>query len=77
MSVALNCGTGRGYSIKQVINMTQKVMTKELPIVYTQRRDGDPEQLIAANDEICSVLDWTPKYSDLERIVRDCYSFFK
>ncbi len=74
-SVALNCGTGSGCSVNQVMNMAQKVMNKELLIVYAQRRYGDPEQFIAANDEICSVLDWTPKYSDLECTVRDCYSF--
>jgi UDP-glucose 4-epimerase len=66
----LNCGYGHGYSVREVLDAVQRVNGKPLTIVEEGRRPGDPPELIAAVEKIHKVLGWTPKYDDLETIVR-------
>jgi UDP-glucose 4-epimerase len=68
-STTLNCGYGRGYSVREVIQMVERVAGHELAKVESPRRPGDPPTLIAAADRIRAVLHWTPRYDDLEKIV--------
>jgi len=69
-SVTLNAGYGHGYSVRQVLEMVEKVNQAPLNIIETGRRAGDPPSLIAKADRIRQVLDWQPQYDDLEAIVR-------
>jgi len=69
-STRLNCGYGHGYSVRQVLDMVQKVNDGSIKIVEHPRRAGDPPELIANVDKIRNTLDWTPKYNDLETIVK-------
>ena len=67
-SATLNCGYGRGYSVREVIEMVERVAGHALPKVEAPRRAGDPPTLIAAADKIRDTLNWTPRYDDLEQI---------
>lgn len=69
-SITLNCGYGHGYSVREVLDMVQKVNGSPINVVETDRRAGDPPTLIAAAEKIQRVLGWKPKYDDLEAIVR-------
>ena len=69
-SITLNAGYGHGYSVREVLNMFNKVNGTPLKVIEAERRAGDPPTLIAKADKIRSVLDWEPKYDDLEEIVR-------
>ena len=46
-STALNLGTGRGYSVREVINRVESIGTKPVPARETPRRPGDPPMLVA------------------------------
>jgi UDP-glucose 4-epimerase len=65
-----NCGYGRGFSVREVIDMVKKVSGKEFPVKIEGRRPGDPAGLVADNSRIRETLSWTPEYDDLETIVR-------
>lgn len=67
-STTLNCGYGRGYSVREVIEMVEKVLGSNLNKEESPRRAGDPPTLIAVADRIRSVLNWSPQYDDLEEI---------
>ena len=67
-SQTLNCGYGHGYSVRQVLDMVQRVAGQSIPQREAPRRAGDPPTLIAAVDRIHSSLDWQPRYDDLEEI---------
>jgi UDP-glucose 4-epimerase len=67
-STTLNCGYGRGYSVREVIDMVEKVNGAALARSEAPRRAGDPPTLIAAADRIRTVLDWQPRFDDLEQI---------
>jgi UDP-glucose 4-epimerase len=65
-----NCGYGRGYSVRQVLDAMQKAAGSKLDIRMTGRRAGDPEQLIADSRKLQSTLRWHPQRNSLELIVR-------
>lgn len=69
-STTLNCGYGHGYSVREVLDMVSKVNGKPLHIIDKPRRAGDPPQLIAGVEKIHRVLDWNPRYNNLELIVK-------
>jgi UDP-glucose 4-epimerase len=67
-STTLNCGYGHGYSVREVISMVEKVAGLEIRQQEAERRAGDPPTLIAEASRIRSVLNWAPRYDDLEKI---------
>jgi UDP-glucose 4-epimerase len=69
-STLVNCGYGRGYSVREVIDAVNRVHGTPIKVIEEPRRAGDPPALIAAVDKIHQTLDWTPKYDDLDVIVK-------
>ncbi|MBN9448937.1 MAG: UDP-glucose 4-epimerase GalE, partial [Bosea sp.] len=51
-SLTLNCGYGRGYSVKDVVGVVKKVSGVDFPVKLSPRRAGDPASLIAKADRI-------------------------
>lgn len=68
-SITLNCGYGRGYSVYEVVDAFRRVTGADLDYEIGPRRAGDPAQLIADNAAIRTVLDWRPRYDDIDFIV--------
>ena len=68
--VTLNCGYGHGYSVREVLAMVEKVAGRPLRIREEPRRAGDPPTLIARADKVRGLLGWTPRFDDLESIVK-------
>ncbi len=74
-SLTLNCGYGRGYSVREVVDVVKKVSGVDFPVTLSGRRAGDPASLIARADRIRSELGWTPEHDDLEEIVRQALAW--
>jgi UDP-glucose-4-epimerase GalE len=74
-SQALNLGTGRGHSVKEVIDTVARVSGKNVPFVNAPRRAGDPPELVAAPARAREVLGWTCQYADIETIVRHAWAW--
>ncbi|MGQ0658049.1 MAG: UDP-glucose 4-epimerase GalE [Chromatiales bacterium] len=74
-STTLNCGYGHGYSVREVLRTIEKVDGKPLKIREEPRRAGDPPALIAVADRIREAMQWTPRYDDLEIIVRSALAW--
>jgi len=72
-STAINLGTGRGYSVLEVISAVEKVTRKKVPYVTGPRRPGDPAVLVASSGKAREVLGWEPRHSSLEEIVETAY----
>jgi len=69
-SQTLNCGYGHGYSVREVLDAVQSVDGRPLTIIEEPRRPGDPPALVADAARIRRVLGWTPRYDNLEFIVK-------
>jgi UDP-glucose 4-epimerase len=74
-SVALNCGYGRGVSVREVIEAVSRVVGRELPAVESPRRPGDPPALIADPRRIKADFGWQPKHDNLEEIIATAYEW--
>jgi UDP-glucose 4-epimerase len=71
-STTLNCGYGHGYSVREVVQMVERVSgAGPLAVVESPRRAGDPPSLVARADRVRQLLGWRPRYDDLETIVRN------
>lgn len=68
-STTLNCGYGRGFSVREVLDTVSEVCGKTLNIREMNRRAGDPAWLVSRADRIRDVLGWAPRFDDLRKIV--------
>lgn len=72
-SQIFNCGYGHGFSVRQVIDAVRTVTGIDLLVEDTDRRGGDPAELVAGSDRIRSHLNWQPQHDDLEFIIRTAW----
>ena len=69
-----NLGNGLGYSVKEVIETCEKVTGKKANAIMSDRREGDPAQLIASSEKIDRELGWKAKYN-LEDIISSAWKW--
>lgn len=74
-NVCCNLGTGRGYSVLEVVEAVRRVTGHPLPIQYSARRDGDPPILVADGSCAADLLGWHAVRSTIEQIVGDAWRF--
>ena len=70
-----NLGTGKGYSVLEVIKKCKKVTGLKLKVEFVSRRFVDPPILIASPKKIMNELNWRPVYSDLDTIIKHAWSW--
>lgn len=76
-SEQFNLGNGKGFSVREVIDATQRVTGRTLNIVNEPRRIGDPAILVADSSKAYDVLRWHPKHTDLDSIIQDAWDWEK
>lgn len=69
-SQVLNCGYGRGFTVREVIDTVKARSGADFPVSETGPRAGDPVALMADNKRITDTLGWTPDHDDLGTIVQ-------
>ncbi len=73
-SYCLNLGTGKGISVKQIVDATENVIGRRLNYRFAPRRPGDPAVITAQSDRAQKVLGWKPRYTDIEGIIRTVWN---
>ncbi len=68
-SEVLNCGYGRGYSVRELLSAVERANDAPLTIREEPRRAGDPPVLVAEAQRIREVLNWQPRLDDINAIV--------
>ncbi len=71
--LALNLGSGTGYSNREVVSCVQEVTGVDFDVRIADRRPGDPPEAVASNRRASEILGWSPTRSDLETMVRDAW----
>jgi UDP-glucose-4-epimerase GalE len=74
-SAALNLGTSRGYSVREVIASIERVSGRTVPLLEGERRPGDPPALVADARLAREVLSWRPRYQELDDIVSTAWNW--
>ncbi len=64
-----NCGYGKGYSVLDVVNATNKLCKNKITYKFSKRRSGDVEKLVAETNKMLRHFDWKPKHNNLNEII--------
>jgi len=72
-----NLGNGRGFSVREVIQVAREVTGRPIPAVESPRREGDPAVLVASSEKIRRELGWKPKRAELRSIVSSAWEWHR
>ncbi len=75
--LCVNLGTGRGTSVREIVQACREVTGHPIPEVIGQRREGDPPELIADATLATDLLGWTPQYKDVKSIVETAWKWHR
>jgi len=76
-SIILNCGYGKGISVKQVVDGFIKITKKEANVIILKKRPADIVSSIANNNNLKSFIKWKPQYNNLSLIIKSCLNWEK
>jgi UDP-glucose 4-epimerase len=71
----MNCGYGYGFSVKDVVSVAKKVTGIDFTVVETDRRAGDPPELVADSTKLRQLTGWQPRHDDLEFIIKTAWDW--
>ncbi|MFB6365654.1 UDP-glucose 4-epimerase GalE [Paenibacillus elgii] len=74
-SSVYNLGNGKGFSVKEVIDIARKVTGHAIPAVVEARRAGDPAVLVASSERGRTELGWQPKRDSLQQIIASAWAW--
>ncbi|UQZ84820.1 UDP-glucose 4-epimerase [Paenibacillus konkukensis] len=72
-----NLGNGKGFSVKEVVEIARQVTGHPIPAVVQERRAGDPAVLIASSARTQAELGWKPQRDSLEHIINSAWTWHK
>jgi UDP-glucose 4-epimerase len=75
--IKVNLGTGRGYSVREVIDACREISGHAIPAVTAPRRPGDPPELVADARLAHALLGWTPRYKTIDAIVETAWRWHR
>ena len=76
-SEAVNLGTNRGYSVREVVRAAEAVTGRKVPVLDRPRREGDVPVLLASREKARRVLGWEPVQSDIVTILRTAWDWHR
>jgi len=74
-STAVNLGTGRGFSVREIITTAEEVTGRTVPVNYGPRRAGDPPELICNPAKAKAVLGWEAEYKDPRQHIESAWKW--
>jgi len=77
MEYRYNLGTGKGYSVREVVRVAEETTGKSIPVKEGPRRQGDPPVLIADSEKVQRELHWQPRYPDLHSIIETAWRWHR
>jgi len=72
-----NCGYGKGFSVKEVIETYNKFLEKKIKYKIGPKRPGDSKLVVANPDKFSKIMNWQPKFNNLEYILKTAYEWEK
>lgn len=75
--LCVNLGTGRGTSVREIVEACREVTGHPIPETMGQRRAGDPPELIADARLAKELLGWTPAYTDVRSMIETAWNWHR
>ena len=75
-SLILNCGYGKGYSVKEIVEIFKKIK-KGVIVTYKKKRIGDVAQIYSDNSKLKKILKWKPKFNNIQTILKSAINWEK
>ena len=72
-----NLGTGRGYSVLEILRVAEKVTGRNIPFKIVGKRSGDPSELVANPSFANKELNWHPEQSDINTILSSTWNSYR
>lgn len=72
-----NCGYGKGFSVKEVIEIFNKILKKKINYRVGKKRKGDCEKIISNSKKFNRIMSWKPKFNNLRYILSTAYKWEK
>ena len=72
-SQVFNLGTGKGFSVREVIDASRSVTNREVPFSEGPRRAGDATKLVSGSTRAEADLGWEPKRSTMPHMIADAW----
>ena len=73
----VNLGTGKPYSVKEIIEATEEITQEKIVRDFRNKRPGDPPTLVADNALVRKLLGWEPIHSDLKNIIETAWQWHR
>ncbi|HEY9630759.1 MAG TPA: UDP-glucose 4-epimerase GalE [Coleofasciculaceae cyanobacterium] len=74
-SSTFNLGNGNGFSVREIIAAARQVTGREIQVLESDRRPGDPPSLVGSSDQARQTLGWQPQYADLHQILTHAWNW--
>ena len=75
-SFVLNCGYGKGYSVKEIVDIFKK-LKKDVLVDVLRRRPGDLDHVYSNTNKFKKLINWKPKYKNIKKIVLSAINWEK
>lgn len=72
-SRVFNLGTGKGFSVREVVEHSREVTNRDVPMVEGDRRPGDCTKLVSGSTRAEAELGWCPVRSNLKEMISDAW----
>lgn len=72
-----NLGNGKGFSVRKVIESTERVTGTKIMVREGAKRKGDPAQLVASSEKIMKDLGWKPAFPELDTIIETAWKWHR
>lgn len=76
-SLAVNLGSENGISVDEMITAARKITGQPVKSVYVERRAGDPAKLVASSQKAKELLNWHPRFSDVDTLVKTTWDAYR
>ncbi|MGE3934560.1 MAG: NAD-dependent epimerase/dehydratase family protein, partial [Rhodospirillaceae bacterium] len=74
-SLPISLGVGRGFSVREILDSVERVTGRKVPATYGPRRPGDPAMLIADPSRARTLLDFRPRFTEIDQIVETAWAW--
>ncbi len=76
-SEIFNCGYGKGYSVKEVVDNLNEILEKKIEFKFGPRRSGDSKMIVANTDKFNSFFSWKPRFNNIRYILKTAIDWEK